>query len=100
MSRSSTKAEYKAMANVTAEIIWIQTLLRELQVPTPPQAQLWCDNVGATYLLANPMFHAKTKLIKVDYHFVCERVSQKLLKVCFISTNDQLADGFTKALTQ
>lgn len=98
VSRSSTEAEYKSLANATAEVIWIQTLLQELRVPSPPAAQLWCDNIGATYLSANPVFHARTKHIEVDYHFVRERVAQKLLNVRFISTIDQVADGFTKAL--
>jgi hypothetical protein len=38
------------------------------------------------------------KHIEVDYHFVRERVAQKLLRVKFISSKDQLADIFTKAL--
>jgi hypothetical protein len=77
MSRSSTEAEYKAIANATAEIMWIQTLLQELGVPHPSAASLWCDNLGATYLSANLVFHARTKHIEVDYHFVRERVARK-----------------------
>jgi hypothetical protein len=99
VSRSVTDVEYKAVANVTAEIIWVQTLLHELGVPHPPVASLWCDNLGATYLSANPVFHARTKHIEVDYHFVRERVTQKQLDSRFISTKDQLADGFTKPLS-
>jgi hypothetical protein len=57
VSRSSTEAEYKAIANVTAELMWVQSLLRELKVPHPPTAKIWCDNIGATYSAANPMFH-------------------------------------------
>lgn len=98
VSRSSTEAEYKALANATAEVMWIQTLLRELKIVSPPAARLWCDNIGATYLTANPVVYARKKHIEVDFHFVRERVAQKLLEVCPISTNDQIADGFTKPL--
>ena len=77
------------MANATAEVMWIQTLLNELQIQHPPAAQPCCDNMGATYLSANPIFHARTKHIEVDYHFIRERVSQKLLDIRFIPTGDQ-----------
>jgi hypothetical protein len=59
---------------------------------------LWCDNLGATYMTANPRFHGRTKQIKVDFHFVHERVAQQLLDVRFISSADQVADGFTKSI--
>ena len=98
MSRSSTEAEYKSLANATAEIMWVQTVLKELGVRGPKFARLWCDNLGATYLSANPVFHARTKHIEVDFHFVRERVAQELLLIRFISTKDQVADGFTKPI--
>ena len=55
--------------------------------------------MGAIYLSANPVFHARTKHIEVDYHFVRERVARRLLDIKFIPTADQVADGFTKPLT-
>jgi hypothetical protein len=70
VSQSSIEAEYKVVANTTVEIMWIQTLLRELQIPCPSMTKLWCDNLGAKYLSANPVFHARTKHIEVDYHFI------------------------------
>jgi histone deacetylase 1/2 len=98
VSRSSTEAEYKSLANATAEIIWIESLLKELGIRRYETSCLWCDNMGATYLSANPIFHARTKHIEIDFHFVRERVARKLLEIKFISSKDQLADGFTKAL--
>jgi histone deacetylase 1/2 len=98
VSRSSTEAEYKSLANATAEIIWIESLLGELGIQRNQTSCLWCDNMGATYLSANPIFHARTKHIEIDFHFVRERVSRKQLEIRFIPSRDQVADGFTKAL--
>jgi hypothetical protein len=99
VSRSSTEAEYKALANATVEIMWIQTLLNELKVSSPSVAKLWVDNMSAKYLSFNHVFHARTKHNEVDYHFVRERVARKLLDIDYVPTGDQIADGFTKALT-
>jgi hypothetical protein len=52
--------------------MWVQKLLEELGVQAPKVARLWCDNIDATYLAANPVFNARTKHIEVDYHFVRE----------------------------
>lgn len=95
----STEAEYKALANATAEVIWIQTLLIELGISQLWAAVLSCDNIGATYLSANLVFHARTKHIEVDYNFVKERVAAKLLDIRIISSSDQVADVFIKPQT-
>ena len=81
VSRSSTEAEYKSLANGTAEVIWVETILKELGVKLHEVPCFWCDNMGATYLSANPVFHARTKHIEIDFHFVRERVAQKMLNI-------------------
>jgi hypothetical protein len=88
------------MADATAELMWVQTILQELLVPHSRNARLWCHNMGAKYLASNPIFHGRMKHVDVDYHFVQDRLVKKLLDVRFISTNDHVADGFTKALPQ
>jgi hypothetical protein len=98
MSRSSTESEYKALANASAEIIWIQSLLSELRVTLPRAPVLYCDNIGAIYLTSNPIYHARTKHIEIDYHFVQDQVADKNLEVRFISGKDLLADVLTKPL--
>jgi hypothetical protein len=99
VSRSSTKDEYKAVANATAETMWVQILLKEIGIQAPMVGKLWYDNLGAKYLSSNLVFHARTKHIEVDYHFVRERVMRNLLQIDFVPTGDQVADGFTKPIT-
>jgi hypothetical protein len=77
VSRSSTETEYKAMANATAEVAWIQSILNELGIEEDVKPCLWCDNLGTTYLSANPVFHGRVKYVEIDYHFVRERVANK-----------------------
>jgi histone deacetylase 1/2 len=98
VSRSSTEAEYKSVANATSEVIWMQSLLEELGVKLRQPPCLWCDNLGATYLSANPVFHARAKHIEIDFHFVREKVLNKQLEIRFVPSKDQVADGFTKPL--
>jgi hypothetical protein len=61
---------------------------------------LWCDNLCATYLSSNPLFHAHTKHIKVNFHFVREKVAMGALEVRTIASGDQIADIFTKSVTK
>jgi hypothetical protein len=98
VSRSSTETEYKVVANATAKLIWIKVLLRELGILLPRLPSLWCENIGGTYLCANPIFHRHMKHVEVDYHFVHEMVSHRQLEVRPISSKDQLADVMTKPL--
>jgi hypothetical protein len=46
------------------------------------------------------VFHARTKHIEIDYHFVREQVAKKQLDIRFVHSADQVADGFTKALPE
>lgn len=96
---SSTESEYKAVANTTCEILWLQSLLKELGIFLPEPPTLWCDNLDATYLSVNPVMHSRTKHLDLDYHFICDRVTAKALKVSFVSNKDQLADILTKSLS-
>ncbi|GJX92095.1 retrovirus-related pol polyprotein from transposon TNT 1-94 [Tanacetum coccineum] len=92
------EAEYKALADTVVELTWLQALLNELGICSSSTLILWYDNLGATYLSANPIFHACTKHVEIDYHFVREKVAHRDLRVQHISIHDQIADIFTKPL--
>jgi hypothetical protein len=56
------------------------------------------DNQGSLKLAENPEFHKRTKHIDITYHFIRECINTNKLKVGYIPTKEQLADGFTKGL--
>ena len=74
-------------------------ILKDLGVFLSIPPMLWCDNVSILALASNPIFHARTKHIEVDYHYIREKVLAKDLKVNFINSLDQLANIFTNALS-
>ncbi|GJW03741.1 retrovirus-related pol polyprotein from transposon RE1 [Tanacetum coccineum] len=98
VSRSSCESEYRALANTASEVVWLTSLLRELQVPLPSIPVLYCDNKSAIFLSQNPVAHKRAKHIDIDYHFVRELVSHKKLSTRFVPSSQQLADIFTKSL--
>ncbi|XP_019101577.1 PREDICTED: uncharacterized protein LOC109133115 [Camelina sativa] len=97
-SHSSTESEYRSMAEVTREVLWIQQLLRDFRAPVTSIAKLFCDNKSAVYIATNPVFHEKTKHIEIDCHIVRDQIKLGILKTLHIGTENQLADILTKPL--
>ena len=74
-------------------------MLKDLGLFLPSPPKLWCDNVFTLAIASNPVFHARTKHVEVDYHFVREKVLRCDLQVKYIATDDQLVDVFTKSVS-
>lgn len=98
VARSSTEAEYRDLAQASAELVWICQLLQDLHIFLAVPPHLSCDNISSLSLASNPVFHSKMKHMALDFHFVRELVQAKNLKVSYISTIDQIANIFTKGL--
>ncbi|XP_057730433.1 uncharacterized mitochondrial protein AtMg00810-like [Arachis stenosperma] len=98
VARSSTEAEYRAMANLVAELLWIKHLLHELKIPLTKAPMIYCDNLSAVLLAANPILHSKSKHFETDLHFVRDHVNNKTIQVSHIPGSVQVADALTKAL--
>ncbi|GKE51452.1 ribonuclease H-like domain-containing protein [Tanacetum coccineum] len=75
LSRSSAEAKYRGVANVVARTTWLHNLLYELHSPLSTAALVFCDNVSAIYMSANPVQHQRMKHIEIDIHFVCDMVT-------------------------
>ncbi|GJY81126.1 ribonuclease H-like domain-containing protein [Tanacetum coccineum] len=79
LSCFSVKAEYRGVANVVAEIAWLRNLLCELHSPLSTTTLVYCDNVSAFYMSANPVQHQQMKHIEIDIHFVCDMVTTDII---------------------
>ncbi|GKC35546.1 retrovirus-related pol polyprotein from transposon TNT 1-94 [Tanacetum coccineum] len=97
VAMSTTEAEYVAAAQASKEAVWLKMLLEELG-HEQEKITLFCDNQSALYLARNPAFHSKTKHIRVQYHFVREKVEEGTVDMQKIHTDDNVADYMTKAI--
>jgi len=59
---------------------------------------IYYDNISSILLVNNSVYHARTKHIEVHYHFIREKVIAKEIDLIHVSTEDQVANIFTKAL--
>jgi len=98
VSRSSIEAEYRSIATVLTEVLWLQSLLHELHLPTS-QPQIFSDNLGVVLLSANPIMHSRTKHFELDLHFVRDYVQQHKISLVHLPARFQVADILTKAIS-
>ncbi|KAL4570981.1 hypothetical protein LXL04_017730 [Taraxacum kok-saghyz] len=88
------------MAYTTAELLWLKHLLSDLGVPFNKPPTLLCDNIGAIFMTNNPVIRTRSKHIALDFHFIREQVESGDLLVHGVSSVEQVADIFTKALSK
>ncbi|GJX97569.1 ribonuclease H-like domain-containing protein [Tanacetum coccineum] len=98
LSRTSAEAEYRGVTNAVAETSWIRNLIRKLHTLLFTATLVYCDNVSAVYMSANPVQHQRTKHIEIGIHFVREKVAAGHVRVLHVPSRFQYADIFTKGL--
>ncbi|KAF3654260.1 hypothetical protein FXO38_15219 [Capsicum annuum] len=99
-SKSSTKVEYRSMSTACSEIIWLRRLLSELGIKIEGSTILYGDNTSAIRIATNPVHHESPKHIDLDCHYIRELVEDRSINLRYISSKDQLADLFTKAMSR
>ncbi|WOH00710.1 hypothetical protein DCAR_0520084 [Daucus carota subsp. sativus] len=98
VSKSSVEAEYRSMADTCCEVVWLVALLKNFLISPKLPIPFYCDSQSTLYIAANPVFHERTKHIEIDCHIVREKLIRGLIAPTHISTTEQRADMFTKAL--
>ena len=94
---STTEAEYVIAIQASKEAIWLKMVLEELG-HKQEKFSLFCDSQSALHFARNPAFHSKIKHIRVQYHFVREKVEEGTVDMHKIHTKDNIADFMTKAV--
>ena len=97
---STTEAEYMAMTQAAKGILWLRVLLDELGAfnHITQMSKLNGDNQGALALARNPEYHAQTKHIDIQHHFVRELVTAEKIYLEYCPTSEMIADITTKGL--
>ncbi|MCO5576724.1 hypothetical protein L7F22_030541 [Adiantum nelumboides] len=97
IAMSTTEAEYVAASEASKEAMWLACLMSDLGIfaETPT---LHCDSQSASMLAKNPVFHAKTKHISVQYHFIQDVLEDEYMQLVKVHTDDNPADFLTKGL--
>ncbi|KAL2241232.1 UNVERIFIED_CONTAM: Retrovirus-related Pol polyprotein from transposon RE1 [Sesamum indicum] len=100
VSRSTAEAEYRSLAATVCELQWISYLLKDFQVPIQTPIPLYCDNQAAVHIVANPVFHERTKHLEIDCHLVRDKYKDGFVLPSHVPSKLQLADCFTKVLAR
>eukprot|EP00253_Pinus_taeda_P012672 PITA_12672 len=100
ISLSSAEAEYRGAVEASKEDLWLRQILSELGFEQQHPTTLWCDNQSAIQLCKDPVQHQRSKHIELNMHFIRKLIHDHVLEVQYCSTDDQVADIFTKALTE
>ena len=100
VSISSTESKYRAMSTACFEIVWLRELLAKLGFSQFDSTPLHADNTSAIQIATNSVYHERTKYIEVDCHFIREALDTRVISLPHVSTDLQIADVFTKAMTR
>lgn len=95
---STCESEYIAGCMAACQAIWLENILKEMEIEVSRPIELLIDNKSAISLARNPVLHGRSKHIEAKFHFLREQVNKGALQIVHCSTELQLADIFTKAL--
>ena len=97
---SSVEAEYMSASQATREAVWLKRFLLELNINTQKPVPIACDSQGAIAVTKNPEYHARTKHIDIQHHYVREKVEDNTVAFHYIPTTEMIADMLTKAVNK
>jgi hypothetical protein len=102
VTTSSTEAELLALSHTITETIALKRLFRALTFELNEDIVIKCDNMQTIRLVTSAMPRIRTALRHVDIHnaWARQEVQKGTVKVEYVPTKANLADGFTKNLSR
>jgi len=94
---STAEAEYYGLCECAKRTLWYNYILRELNYKREG-IKIYVDNQATIYIAENETINDKSRHIDIKYHKIRELIKQKIIKLEYIKTNENLADGLTKYL--
>ena len=98
VSKSSTEAEFRAMSNGIDKVLWIRSILQELQIPFEDPIRVFCDNRSTISIAHDSVYHDRIKHVNIYSFYIKEKPDAKILETSFLSSTEQCANIFTKGL--
>nr|GEW05430.1 retrovirus-related Pol polyprotein from transposon TNT 1-94 [Tanacetum cinerariifolium] len=97
---SSSEAEYVDVASAACQATWLRRMLVDFNNEQYGPTTIFCENKATIAMTRNPTFHSRTKHIDICFHFIRDLTSKGIIELTYCPTNEQVADVFTKALSQ
>ena len=98
VARSIAESEFRSIAQGICELLWLKIILNDLRVKWERPMKLYSDNKSAINIAHNPIQHDRTKHIKIDKHFIKEKLEEGSVCISYVPSGRQLADVLTKGL--
>ncbi|KAL1488506.1 hypothetical protein ABEB36_014972 [Hypothenemus hampei] len=99
VSLSTMESEYMAATQLTKQIIWLRRLINEIDEEIIDPTKIYIDNQSTIKFIRNPEFHARTKHIDIQFHFIKEKFQEgEIILPLYIPGEVQHADILTKPL--
>ncbi|GKB00784.1 putative ribonuclease H-like domain-containing protein [Tanacetum coccineum] len=96
VANSTTEAEYVAAASCRGQVLRIQNQMLDYGYNFM-NTKIFIDNERTVCIVKNPVFHSKTKHIKIRHHFIIDSNKKKLIQMIKIHTDQNVADLLIKA---
>ena len=95
---STTEAEYIACVAAGKEVLWMQTLLKELHFEVMDASPMVMDNTSSIAVVMDPQHHSRMKHLDISIHWIHDEVKNGQIAPHYIHTDDMTEDIFMKAL--